>query len=203
MYHLLSELLASIWSWTLTLALSVLFAITLYYNIPYHQLLQRVYWWVLAARCYCPPFSSISHAKHKLQIGLPPMEMVVVWQWWVSCMILPRNLSVGHSVLPRYAQDMADASQVEGVESFLQSGICHIMWSVCCHTSVCCWHRHCTLSSLSSLSIWGWSTLVKWGEQVLWLPSQSSCRSWHPRRGCQRWSSLDMWTVQRHRVHTI
>ena len=35
-----------------------------------------------------------------------------------------QDLDVGHSVLPGYAQDTADASQVEGVESFLLSGIC-------------------------------------------------------------------------------
>ena len=35
-----------------------------------------------------------------------------------------RDLGVGHSVLPRYAKDTADASQVEGIESFLLSGIC-------------------------------------------------------------------------------
>ena len=31
---------------------------------------------------------------------------------------------VGHSVLPGYAKDTADVSQVEGIESFLLSGIC-------------------------------------------------------------------------------
>ena len=35
-----------------------------------------------------------------------------------------QNLGVGHSVLPGYAKDTADASQVEGIESFLLSGIC-------------------------------------------------------------------------------
>ena len=31
---------------------------------------------------------------------------------------------VGHSVLPGYAKDTVDASQVEGIESFPLSGIC-------------------------------------------------------------------------------
>ena len=77
------------------------------------------------------------------------------------------------------------------------------MWSTsrCC-TSVCWRHRHCTLPSCSSLSNWGWSTLVKWGEQVLWLPSQSSYRSQCPRRSCQWWGSKDMWTVQRRQAHS-
>ena len=35
-----------------------------------------------------------------------------------------QDFGVGHSVLPRYASDTADASQVEGIESFLLSGIC-------------------------------------------------------------------------------
>ena len=35
-----------------------------------------------------------------------------------------QDLGVGHSVLPGYARDTADASQVEGIESFLPSGIC-------------------------------------------------------------------------------
>ena len=35
-----------------------------------------------------------------------------------------QDLSTGHSAFPGYAQDMADTSQVEGVESFLLSGIC-------------------------------------------------------------------------------
>ena len=35
-----------------------------------------------------------------------------------------QDLGVGHSVLPRYAKDTADASQMEGIESFLLSGIC-------------------------------------------------------------------------------
>ena len=35
-----------------------------------------------------------------------------------------QDLGVGHSVLPGYAKDTADASQVEGIESFLLSGIC-------------------------------------------------------------------------------
>ena len=35
-----------------------------------------------------------------------------------------QDLGVGQSVLPRYAKDTADASRVEGIESFLQSGIC-------------------------------------------------------------------------------
>ena len=34
-----------------------------------------------------------------------------------------QDLGVGHSVLPGYALDTADASQVEGIESFLLSGI--------------------------------------------------------------------------------
>ena len=34
-----------------------------------------------------------------------------------------QDLGVGHSVLPGYAKDTADASQVEGIESFLLSGI--------------------------------------------------------------------------------
>ena len=37
---------------------------------------------------------------------------------------LGQDLGVGHSVLPRYAKDTADASQIEGIESFLLSGIC-------------------------------------------------------------------------------
>ena len=35
-----------------------------------------------------------------------------------------QDLGVGHSALPGYAKDTADASQVEGIESFLLSGIC-------------------------------------------------------------------------------
>ena len=35
-----------------------------------------------------------------------------------------QDLGVGHSVLLGYAKDMADASQVEGIESFLLSGVC-------------------------------------------------------------------------------
>ena len=35
-----------------------------------------------------------------------------------------QDLAVGHSVLPGYAKDTADASQMEGIESFLLSGIC-------------------------------------------------------------------------------
>ena len=35
-----------------------------------------------------------------------------------------QDLGVGHSVLPRYAKDTVDASQMEGIESFLLSGIC-------------------------------------------------------------------------------
>ena len=35
-----------------------------------------------------------------------------------------KDLGVGHSVLPRDAKDTADASQEEGMESFLLSGIC-------------------------------------------------------------------------------
>ena len=37
---------------------------------------------------------------------------------------LGQNLGVEHSVLPGYAKDTADASQVEGIESFLLSGLC-------------------------------------------------------------------------------
>ena len=35
-----------------------------------------------------------------------------------------QDLGVGRSVLPGYAKDTADASLVEGIESFLLSGIC-------------------------------------------------------------------------------
>ena len=35
-----------------------------------------------------------------------------------------QDLGVGHSVLPGYLKDTADASQMEGTESFLLSGIC-------------------------------------------------------------------------------
>ena len=35
-----------------------------------------------------------------------------------------QDLGVGHSVLLGYTKDTADASQVEGIESFLLSGIC-------------------------------------------------------------------------------
>ena len=35
-----------------------------------------------------------------------------------------QDLGVGHSLLPGYARDTVDASQVEGIESFLLSGIC-------------------------------------------------------------------------------
>ena len=35
-----------------------------------------------------------------------------------------QDLGIKHSVLPRYAKDMADASQVEGIEACLLSGIC-------------------------------------------------------------------------------
>ena len=37
---------------------------------------------------------------------------------------LGQDLGVGHSVLPGYAKDTTDASQVEGIKSFLLSGIC-------------------------------------------------------------------------------
>ena len=37
---------------------------------------------------------------------------------------LGQDLGVGHSVLPGYAKDTADAFQVEGIESFLLSSIC-------------------------------------------------------------------------------
>ena len=87
---------------------------------------------------------------------------------------------------------------LSGGRNWVFSPVWH-MWSMShCRTSECCQHRHGTLPSWSSLSVWVWFTLMKWGEQVLWLPSQSSYWSQCPRRGCQWWWSQDMWTVQQH-----
>ena len=41
-----------------------------------------------------------------------------------ACVRTRQDLGVGHSVLPGYAQDMAEASHVESVESSLLFGIC-------------------------------------------------------------------------------
>ena len=67
----------------LTLALFVLFTITLDFtvliSIPYALAVAMS---LLVSSCsslLLPAMRSISSAKHKLQIGLPPMEIVVVW----------------------------------------------------------------------------------------------------------------------------
>ena len=90
----------------LTLALFVLFTITLDFivliSIPYAPAVATS---LLVSSCsslLLPAMRSILSAKHKLQIGLPPMEIVVVWSWRVSCMILSQNKlkSVGESMHP-------------------------------------------------------------------------------------------------------
>ena len=89
-----------------------------------------------------------------------------------------QDISIGYFVQPGYAQDMADASQVECVEPTLLPGIC----SPCIAAIQ---HRQCRPPYLSSQTAWGLSTLEPCEERELKLPSQSSCRSMRPMGGCQ------------------
>ena len=93
-----------------------------------------------------------------------------------------QDLGVGHSVLPGYAKDTADASQVEEIESFLLSGICGPRLAVVhqCDDDTGIIHYH-----LSFHCQFGVGQHSNSGEQVLWLPSQLSYRSQCPRGGCQ------------------
>ena len=62
-----------------------------------------------------------------------------------------------------------------------------------CHKAGCWGYRHCTQPSSSSWSTWCLSTLLMSGEQVLWLPSRSPCRSQGQGRGYWWWSTQDTW----------
>ena len=63
----------------------------------------------------------ILHAVEMTQPTQPALSEQGEHAWKVSS---GQDLGVGHSVLPGYAQDTADASQVEGVVSFLLPGTC-------------------------------------------------------------------------------
>ena len=92
-----------------------------------------------------------------------------------------QDISVGYFVLPVYAQDTADASQVECVEPSLLPGICSpciaAIQQCAGKTGIVgrhlCLHRPLVACPHSSHET-----------RELKLPSQSSCRSLHPRIGC-------------------
>ena len=65
--------------------------------------------------------AAILHAVDMTQTTQPALSEQGDRAWKVGS---GQDVGVGHSVLPRYAKDTADASQVEGIESFLLSGIC-------------------------------------------------------------------------------
>ena len=65
--------------------------------------------------------AAILHAVDMPQSTQPALSEQVEHAWKVGS---GQDLGVGHSVLPGYAKDMVDASQMEGIESFLLSGIC-------------------------------------------------------------------------------
>ena len=65
--------------------------------------------------------AAILHAVDMPQPTQPALSEQGEHAWKVSSGL---DIGVGHSVLPGYAQDTADASQVKGVDSFLLSGIC-------------------------------------------------------------------------------
>ena len=174
--------------------------------------------------CFYVSFADILVAQHWVASGSPPRcQLSIKNVFWDAAILHAVDMtqsvqpalseqgehawkfgsgqdpSVGHClarICPGYGGCFS------GGRSWVFSPVWH-MWSVSrCRTSVCWWHRQCILPSWSSLSILGWSTLVKRGKWVLWLPSQSSFQSQCPRRGCQWWWSKDMWTVQQHRVHS-
>ena len=64
--------------------------------------------------------AAILHAVDMLQPTLPELSEQGEHARKVSS---GQDLGVGHSVLPGYTKDTVDASQVEGIESFLLSGI--------------------------------------------------------------------------------
>ena len=65
--------------------------------------------------------AAILHAVDMTQPTQPALSKQGEHTWKVGSV---QDLGVGHSVLPGSAQDAADASHVEGIESFLLSGIC-------------------------------------------------------------------------------
>ena len=65
--------------------------------------------------------AAILHAADMPQTTQPALCEQGEHAWKVGS---GQDFDVGHSVLPRYAKDSADASQMEGIESFLLSGIC-------------------------------------------------------------------------------
>ena len=65
--------------------------------------------------------AAILHAVDMPQPKQPALSEQGEHAWKVGS---GQDLGVGHSVLPGYVKDTADASQVEGIESFLLSGIC-------------------------------------------------------------------------------
>ena len=67
--------------------------------------------------------AAILHAIDMLQPTEPALSLPEQGEhaWKVG---LGQDLGVRHSVLPRYAKYTANASQMEGIESFLLSGIC-------------------------------------------------------------------------------
>ena len=79
----------------LTLSLFVLFTITLDFTVLISipcALAVAVSLFVSSCNSLLlPAMRSLSSPKRKLQIGLPPMEIVEVWSWRVSCIILSRN----------------------------------------------------------------------------------------------------------------
>ena len=76
----------------------------------------------------------------------------------------------------------------------------HMYFMSRCHTAMCWYHRQCRLPYLSSQAAWALSTLEPCDERELKLPSQSSCRSLRPKRGCRWLWSRGRWTCRQHRV---
>ena len=91
------------------------------------------------------------------------------------------DISVGYFVQPGYVQDTADVSQVECVEPSLLPGIVHVSLPYSNVLII----RQCGPPYLSSQPDWGLSSLETCDKRELQLPSQSSCRSLRPMRGCQ------------------
>ena len=77
--------------------------------------------------------ATIPHAVDMTQPTQPALSEQDEHAWKVG---LGQDLGVRHFVLPGYVQDMADASQVEGVESFLLSGICGSCLNAAVHQCV-------------------------------------------------------------------
>ena len=136
---------------------------------------------------------------------------IISWRTWPnhrSLRCLSRVYILGRPTRDRTSafvtlssQDTADASQVECVESTLLPGICSPCIAAiqqCADNTGnvdrhICLHRQLGACPYSSRAT---------SESRIKLPSQSSCRSLRPMRGCQWWWSRGRWTCRQHRVRS-